>query len=106
MQPMVAPASSEAIRLELDGILRLERTAFATKVRLARAILGLSQDQFARQIGLTQKTVHRIEQGMVEPKLRTMLSIQQYWSDHGIAFEDLRDGGFRLAVEGASLQSE
>jgi hypothetical protein len=41
-------------------------------------VLGLQQDQFAGHIGPTQKPIHRIEQG--------------------IAFENLRNGGFRLAI--------
>jgi DNA-binding XRE family transcriptional regulator len=65
--------------------------------------LGLSQDQFARRIGLTQKSVHRIEQGNVEPKLQTLLKIQRFWSEQGIAFEELRDGGFRLVVGSGTL---
>ena len=90
-------------RYDLAHDLRVERIAFAAKVRSARAILGLSQDQFARRIGLTQKSVHRIEQGTVEPKLQTILKIQRFWTEQGIAFEDLRSGGFRLAVDTAAL---
>jgi hypothetical protein len=50
--------------------------------------------------------VHRIEQGLVEPRLRTMLTIEQFWQQHGIAFDDLPDGGFRLAVQGALLRGQ
>lgn len=90
-------------RYDLAHELRVERVAFAAKVRSARAILGLSQDQFARHIGLTQKSVHRIEQGTVDPKLKTILQIQRFWSEQGIFFEDLRDGGFRLVVGSDTL---
>ncbi|MBX9827290.1 MAG: helix-turn-helix transcriptional regulator [Xanthobacteraceae bacterium] len=83
----------------LDDVLRLERAAFAAKTRAARAVLGLSQGQFARHIGLTQKSVHRIEQGAVQPKRRTVLKIQGFWTERGISFENLRSGGFRLAVD-------
>jgi len=89
--------------LQLDHIMRLERTAFAGKVRAARAVLGLSQDQFAHQVGLTQKSVHRIEQADVQPKARTIHMIEQFWSSQGISFENLRDGGFRLVVESSVL---
>ena len=106
MQPTIVPATPRKIGLDLECVLRLERTAFAAKVRVARAILGISQEHFARQIGLTQKSVHRIEQGIVEPKLRTIMAIQQFWSDNGISFEDLRDGGFRLAVVASALQRD
>ena len=95
------------IRWELDQTLRIERAAFAAKLRAARAVLGLSQDQFAQQVGLTQKSVHRIEQGTVQPKLRTILTIERFWRDQGIAFENLRSGGFRLVVErGVLLRDE
>ena len=97
-----APHSS-ALRLQVDNALRLERAALGAKIRAARAVLGLSQDQLALRIGLTQKTVHRIEQGTVEAKLRTIVSIQQFWRDNGIVFEDLPDGGFRLVVRGSLL---
>ena len=86
--------------MQVSHALRQEQASFGAKVRVARAVLDLSQDEFARRVGLTQKSVHRIEQGIVEPKLRTMLTIERYWSDNGVAFEDLRDGGFRLVVEG------
>ncbi|MEA2982443.1 MAG: hypothetical protein QOF09_4266 [Alphaproteobacteria bacterium] len=92
--------------LHLDHIMRVERTAFAAKVRAARAVLGLSQAQFARQIGLTQKSVHRIEQGDVQPKVRTTLMIEQFWCSQGISFENLTDGGFRLVVGSSALFHE
>src|SRR5262249_21077431 len=90
-------------RYDLAHDLRAERIAFAAKVRSARAIMDLSQDQFARHIGLTQKSVHRIEQGAVEPKLKTILKIERFWAERGIAFEDLRGGGFRLVVGSDAL---
>ena len=96
-------ASHGRPRYDLAHDLRVERISFAAKVRSARAILGLSQDQFGRRIGLTQKSVHRIEQGSVDPKLQTLLKIELFWSDQGIAFEDLRGGGFRLMVGGDTL---
>jgi DNA-binding XRE family transcriptional regulator len=86
-------------RFDLDHQLRVERVAFAAKVRAARAVLGLSQDQLAKHIGLTQKSVHRIEQGAVQPKRQTVLKIQRFWFERGISFENLRNGGFRLAVD-------
>jgi DNA-binding XRE family transcriptional regulator len=89
--------------IDLDHALRVERLAFAAKLRAARAILGLSQDQFAQLIGLTQKSVHRIEQGVVQPHLRTVLKIERYWHSRGISFENLRSGGFRLVVDSAVL---
>jgi DNA-binding XRE family transcriptional regulator len=95
------PHGNEAFHL--DDIMRVERLAFAAKLRAARAVLGLSQDQLAVQIGLTQRSVHRIEQGEVQPKVRTIVMIERFLTAQGIAFENLRDGGFRLIVETAVL---
>jgi DNA-binding XRE family transcriptional regulator len=91
--------AAQRIRVELDQELLVERAAFAAKVRAARAVLDLSQDQLAKKIGLTQKSIHRIEQGSVQPTLRTIVKIQRFWAEQGISFENLRNGGFRLAVE-------
>jgi DNA-binding XRE family transcriptional regulator len=90
---------------QLDQLLQVERMAFAAKLRAARAVLGLSQDELAREIGMTQRSVHRIEQGSVQPKVRTILVIESFWRRRGIAFETLSDGGFRLIVDGAVLAS-
>jgi len=92
-------SSIEQARYEIEHDLRVERVAFAAKVRSARAVLSLSQDQFARRIGLTQKSVHRIEQGSVQPKLQTILKIERFWKQQGISFGSLRSGGFQLVVE-------
>lgn len=96
-------ASERQPRYDLAHELRLERISFAAKVRSVRAILGLSQDQLASRIGLTQKSVHRIEQGTVDPKLKTVLQIQRFWKERGLFFEDLRGGGFRLVVGSDTL---
>ncbi len=102
MAQVLAPHAQSLI-VQVDRALRIERAAFGAKVRAARAVLGLSQDEFGRQIGLTQKSVHRIEQGAVEPKMRTVLTIERFWAENGIGFEDMRGGGFRLAVEASAL---
>jgi DNA-binding XRE family transcriptional regulator len=99
-----APARSGAsLEAELDLELAIKRVAFAGKVRAARAILGLNQEVFGRRIGLTQRSVHRIEQAAVQPKARTVYAIEQFLRLHGISFEDLGDGGFRLVVPGTTL---
>lgn len=99
-------ASHGDLGFEFDRALRVERAAFAAKMRAARAVLGLSQDEFARHIGLTQKSIHRIEQGAVEPKLRTIAMIERFWAQQGIRFEHLRSGGFRLIVESDVLLAD
>jgi DNA-binding XRE family transcriptional regulator len=86
-------------RSGLDDALYLERAAFAAKTRAARAVLGLSQRRFASMIGLTQKSVHRIEHGAVDPSMRTIVRIERFWHEHGVHFEETADAGFRLVVD-------
>ena len=86
------------------GFMHVERLAFAAKLRAARAVLGLSQEQLgAPRPVLTQRSVHQIEQADVQPKIRTILLIERFLASRGIAFENLRDGGFRLIVDSSVL---
>jgi DNA-binding XRE family transcriptional regulator len=99
----LAIEGSREFAVEVDRALKIERIAFAAKVRAARAVLGLSQSEFGAAIGLTQKSVHRIERGEVDPKIRSIAKIEQFWAHQGICFEHLRGGGFRLVVESRVL---
>lgn len=104
--PQAVSYAPTRLNAQVADTLRLERSAFGAKVRAARAVLGVSQDELAELVGLTQRSIHRIEQGQVEPRLRTILTIEQFWSDRDIAFEDLPDGGFRLVVKGSLLRGQ
>lgn len=88
----------------LEGVLSRENMVLALKVRAGRAILGISQCELGRKIGLTQKSVHRIEQALVVPKRKTVLAIEQLWRDVGISFDDMEDGGFRVAASATVIR--
>jgi DNA-binding XRE family transcriptional regulator len=88
---------------DLELALAVARASIAGKVRAARAILGLSQEQFGEHIGLRQRSVHRIERGDVQPQARTVYAAEHFWRARGISFEDLRDGGFRLVVPASTF---
>jgi transcriptional regulator with XRE-family HTH domain len=83
---------------DLAELVRLERLAFAAKIRMARAVIGWSQSELAFRVGLTQRSVHKLEQGDTEPRRATVRAIEQFWREQGIEFEDLADGGFRVSV--------
>lgn len=83
---------------DLLELIRLERRAFAAKIRAARAILGWSQSELGLRVGLTQRAIHKLEQGDTEPRRATVRAIEDTWREQGIEFEDLADGGFRLTV--------
>ena len=83
---------------DLHELIRLERRAFAAKIRLVRAVLGWSQSELGFRVGLTQRAIHKIEQGDTEPRRTTIRMIEQILREEGVEFEDLPDGGFRASV--------
>jgi transcriptional regulator with XRE-family HTH domain len=97
----VAPQQSS----DLIELLRRERLAFAAKMRMARAMLGWSQSEFGRRVGLTQRAIHKLEQGGTEPRRATVCAIEQTWREQGLDVEDLAEGGFRVTVRGALLDA-
>lgn len=88
---------------DLAHLMRMERMAFAAKVRLARAVAGLSQSDLAARVGMTQRSIHKLEQGGTEPRRSTVAAIEMLWREYGIEFEDLGDGGFRALVRASAF---
>ena len=88
---------------DLLELIRLERLAFAAKLRMSRAVLGWSQSELGFRVGLSQRAVHKIEQGDTEPRRVTVRAIEQIWRDEGIEFEDVDAGGFRVTVRAPVL---
>lgn len=81
-----------------DALVSIERLAFAAKVRAARAVLGWKQSELAKRAGLTQKSVHRIEQGNDDLRTSTVIIVEQVLKAEGIQFEELPGGGFKVIV--------
>jgi transcriptional regulator with XRE-family HTH domain len=81
----------------------IERLAFAAKLRVSRAVLGWSQTELGRRAGLSQRAVHKIEQGETEPRPTTLSAIEEIWRDEDVEFEDLPDGGFIVTVRASVL---
>jgi hypothetical protein len=52
---------------------------------------------------LTQRAIHKLEQGETEPRRATVHAIEEAWRNQGIEFEDLSDGGFRVIVRSSLL---
>jgi transcriptional regulator with XRE-family HTH domain len=90
----------------LVALVRHEQRVFATKIRIARAVLGWSQTDLAQRVGMTQRAIHKLEQGATEPRRATVLAIEAIWHSTGIAFEDLPDGSFRLLVTSSVIDGE
>ena len=56
------------------------------QIRAARALLGWSQDDLARQAGLSQTGVARIENGTNKPNSSTLSKIRSAFDEHNIEF--------------------
>src|SRR6476660_1339695 len=87
----------------LGELVQLDRHAFAAKIRLSRAVLGCSQTELGRRVGLTQRAIHKLEQGGTEPRRATVRALDQTWREQNIEFEDLADGGFRATVRSSAF---
>jgi len=90
----------------LNDILWRERHSFAAKIRIVRGVLGWSQSELGKRVGLSQRAIHKLEQGETEPRRATFHSIEEIWKESGIDFDDFPDGGFRVNVRWAVLESE
>jgi transcriptional regulator with XRE-family HTH domain len=89
---------------DFTELFKLERHAFAAKIRIARAVLGWSQSELGYRIGMTQRAIHKLEQGETEPRRTTMRALEEIWREHQIEFEDLADGGFRVGIRATVLE--
>ncbi|ARQ01529.1 helix-turn-helix transcriptional regulator [Pseudorhodoplanes sinuspersici] len=75
-----------------------ERRDFAAKVRAARALLGWSQAELGQRVGVTQRSINRLEQANVDIRRSTAVAIEQVLRDEGVSFEIIQSGGFRIVV--------
>lgn len=80
-----------------------DRLLVATTVRMARAALGWSQAELGRFLGMSQRAIHRIEQGHSEPRRTTLLAIESLLRKAGFKIEDRPGGGFAMIVPGTML---
>lgn len=76
-----------------------ERREFASKVRAARAILGWSQAELGIRVGITQRSINRLEKADVDVRRSTAVAIETAFRDEGIVFEPIAEGGFRMLVQ-------
>jgi transcriptional regulator with XRE-family HTH domain len=100
--PHQIPVGRESDRQHRDRQLH-DRLLVATTVRMARAALGWSQAELGRFLGMSQRAIHRIEQGHSEPRRTTLLAIESLLRKAGFKIEDRSDGGFSLVVPGTML---
>ena len=70
----------------------------ARKVRGARAVLGWSQTELGNRTGLTQTSIHRIEQGKTDLKHSTFTALERLFTAEGVTFENTEQG-FAIVIK-------
>ena len=76
---------------------------FAAEVRAARAVLGWSQTELARRTAVTQRAIYCIEQNIVQPRMQTEERIIEAFTNAGLRFERLSNGGFKITVPSKAM---
>jgi ribosome-binding protein aMBF1 (putative translation factor) len=82
------------------------RALFAAKVRSGRAVLGWSQTQLGKRLGISQRAVYKIEHSAVTARKSTEDAISQLFESLGLRFEMLPDGGLVIRVDGRLLGND
>jgi transcriptional regulator with XRE-family HTH domain len=72
---------------------------------MGRAALGWSQCDLARQLGMTQRAVNRIELGHTEPRRSTALAIESVMRAAGVVL-DYGDDTISVTVTAAAATEE
>ena len=60
----------------------------STEIKRIRQSTMLSQEEFARELGVSFATVNRWETGRAKPTYRTLRLIDEYCKNHNITFDD------------------
>lgn len=61
--------------------------SFAEDIKKIRRKAFLSQEEFAKKLGVSYTTVNRWETGKAKPNLKTMKRIDEYCKENGIDFD-------------------
>ena len=59
----------------------------STEIKRIRQSTLLSQEEFARELGVSFATVNRWETGRAKPTYRTLRLIDEYCKNHNITFD-------------------
>jgi len=68
-------------------------------------VLGWSQTELGRRVGLTQRAIHKLETGNTEPRRKTVEALEEIWRAQKIDFTDRKDGGLQVNIHPQALRS-
>ena len=66
---------------------------FAEDIKKIRKACLLSQEDFAKELGVSFATVNRWETGKTKPKYKALRTIKEYCKKNNIKFETIIDRG-------------
>ncbi len=72
-----------------------------SQLRAARALLDMSRAELAEQTGVSEPTLHRLENGMGKPEIKTQTKIRHVFESCGVEF--LGSDGVRKRPEGVEI---
>ena len=72
---------------------------FPEEIKNIRQRSFLSQDEFAKEIGVAFSTVNRWEGGKSKPNLSAMKSINKYCQEHDIDFSSIEEAWLNYTTE-------
>lgn len=71
------------------------------QLRAARALVDWSRAELAEKTGISEPTIHRLENGVGEPEARTQTKIRKVLEQAGVEF--LEDSGVRFKPRGVTI---
>ena len=77
-------------------LVHAEPLELARMIRGARAVLGWSESELANRVGLSQPSIHRIEQGISDLRRSTVVALEGLFVRAGITFEKIGEGSFKI----------
>jgi predicted transcriptional regulator len=98
------PKTTKTKRQQFPGLVPLDSAKMAAQIRGARAVLNWSQTELGARAGLTQRSIHRLEQGATDIRRSTALAVEHVLMEEGIQFEQMPDSGFRIVIPGQTLK--
>lgn len=69
------------------------------QIKKARQKAFLSQDAFAKELGVAYSTINRWETGKSKPNLSAMKAIKEFCSKHDIPYEEIEKEWFNYSQE-------
>ncbi len=69
-------------------------------LKMTRQKAFLSQEEFAREMGVSVITINRWENGKCKPNLTALKKLKSFCEKHGLSYETVEQEWLNLSLEG------